>query len=112
MPMPLVCWGLTVNIQVILTDFIKIVDDVNDNQTWHLLDVDYHMPSSRIELTAKLTIEPGVTLLFPANTQFGISQSGTLNAVGTALQPITFTGLEQSAVIGQVSSSPSIITLM
>jgi hypothetical protein len=78
-------------------DFITIVSDVNDNQTWHLLDVDYHMPTSRTTINARLTIEPGVTLFFPADTQLAVNASGTLKAIGTALQPITFTGLEQSA---------------
>jgi len=77
-------------------DFIKIVGDINDNQTWQLLDVDYHMPRVRVVVYSTLTIQPGVTLIFPADTQLSIDGSGTLKAIGTELQPITFTGLEQS----------------
>ena len=78
-------------------DFIKIVDDINDSQTWNLLDVDYHMPSSRVVVYATLTIQPGVTLIFPADTLLDVEQNGTLKAIGTELQPITFTGLEKYA---------------
>lgn len=76
-------------------DYIKVVDDIADSQTWNLLDVDYHMPSIRMEVNATLTLEPGITLVFPANTQLAIDANGTLKALGTELQPITFTGLEE-----------------
>ena len=41
-----------------------------------------------------LTIQPGVTLRFPANT--GMNIFGALNAQGTSGAPITFTGKTQT----------------
>jgi hypothetical protein len=78
-------------------DFIEIVGDLDDSQTWHLLDVDYHMPTNYFNVEAKLIIKAGVTLVFPAGALLAVNDSGILKAIGTALQPITFTGLEQSA---------------
>ena len=45
---------------------------------------------------ATLTINPGVTLRFQQGHDMSVSSSGRLSAVGTAAQPIVFTGVEQT----------------
>ena len=78
-------------------DFIEISNgEITTTQTWQKLDIDYHTPSSGIEVNNTLTLEPGVTLIFPANGRFNINKDGTLKAIGTASQPITFTGLSKT----------------
>lgn len=78
-------------------DYILAVGtSVSTNQTWKNLGVPYHFTGLSTEVTAALTIEPGVTLVFPKDSQFQIDDSGTLNAVGEAERPITFTGAEKS----------------
>jgi len=68
---------------------------ITTNQTWNLLDVDYRMfPGLSTNVDAELTIAPGVTLIFGANAYLNIRTNGTLNAVGTPAQPITFTALQ------------------
>lgn len=82
-------------------DYIDILSGdsiygVNTNQTWNAFDVDYRMPSGSTVINAELTIAPGVRLLFPSDAQLDIRSEGTLKAIGTALEPIVFTGLQAS----------------
>jgi len=48
--------------------------------------------SITVDSNAKLTINPGVSLIFQANTGFNIRSGSYLNANGTISQPILFTG--------------------
>jgi hypothetical protein len=75
-------------------DYIELVSTygVVSNQTWNLHDVDYHL-TGKTDVDAELTLAPGVTLTFPADAQLYVSDTGTLKAIGTELEPITFTGL-------------------
>jgi hypothetical protein len=78
-------------------DYIQVLAnastaEITRNQTWHNFGVDYHMPNNRTEIGAALTLSPGVTLVFPADAMLEVETEGTLNAVGTSDQPITFTG--------------------
>jgi hypothetical protein len=80
-------------------DYIQVVaspsgDDITRDQTWHNHGIDYRMPSNRTEIGAVLTLSPGVTLVFQADSMLEIETEGTLNAVGTNGEPITFTGLQ------------------
>lgn len=78
-------------------DYIHVVgNDVTRDQTWQSLEVDYRFASSSIKVNAVLNIEPGAKLVFPANGQLNIERDGTLKALGTEEQPITFTGRSQS----------------
>ena len=43
---------------------------------------------------ATLTISPGVTLRFAQDTRMDVQETGRLAAVGTAAEPITFTGVQ------------------
>ncbi len=51
-----------------------------------------------LDIDALLTINPGVVIAFEANAGFfvaGINTTGVLKAIGTAAQPIIFTGVEK-----------------
>jgi len=52
-----------------------------------------------LDIDALLTIDPGVVIAFEANAVFfvaGINTTGVLKAIGTAAEPIVFTGVEKS----------------
>lgn len=83
-------------------DFVSIWNDgaVKTTQTWRKFAVPYYVECS-IEVGGSgrtgvtLTIEPGVELMFAPDCMLvvGTYNSGTLKAVGTADQVITFTSL-------------------
>jgi hypothetical protein len=83
-------------------DYIQVIGlssggaDITRDQTWHNYSIDYHMPSSRTDIGAVLTLSPGTTLAFPADAMLEIEAEGTLNAVGTSSELITFTGHQQT----------------
>ncbi len=79
-------------------DFIELftTGTIDTNQTWRTFDVDYHLTGVSHTVGAVLTIAPGATLVFSSGTMFYVNNAGTLKAIGTAAQPITFTGLTQS----------------
>ena len=72
-----------------------------DNQTWRALNVPYLLSAgvsgSQMQYGGALTISPGATLEFEADSGLLIMETGSLSAVGTALAPIVFTGRIQSA---------------
>lgn len=83
-------------------DYIQVIagasgSDITRDQTWHDYGIDYHMPSNRTTIAASLTLSPGITLAFPADAMLEIVAAGTLNAVGTSSEPITFTGQQTTA---------------
>jgi len=45
-----------------------------------------------LDVTAPLTIEPGVVIKFAENAGLGVYDGGTINAVGTLTDPIVFSG--------------------
>lgn len=53
--------------------------------------------SSSLIIDGVLVIEPGVEMRFAADTQIYVSQNGSLNAMGTQLEPIVVTGMESVA---------------
>jgi hypothetical protein len=78
-------------------DYVQLVTTVNaagvsNDQTWHDVAIDYHMPEGTTSIGAALTIAPGVNLVFPAGAGLEIQAAGTLIASGTSSEPITFTG--------------------
>ena len=80
------------------SDYVRVEGHVNypfeNDQTWQMLDVPYFLETS-VGIEGALTINPGVTIVMNAATAFYFRNSGTVNAVGTQSQPITFTGMEQ-----------------
>jgi hypothetical protein len=67
--------------------------------TWANLGVPYYLETSLAAMVADWTLEPGVTLIMAEGTGLSISgDAAALIAIGTAEQPIVFTG--ESAVRG------------
>lgn len=66
------------------------------DQTWPGIDADY-LVSSYYNVDARLVIAPGARLVFQQDTGMTIRTTGRLTAVGTAAQPILFTGEEARA---------------
>ncbi len=71
-------------------------DRVEDAQTWQSLGVPY-LVVDRTFVEAALTIEAGVTLEFAQGAHFIVTDEGSINAIGTALERITFRGREALA---------------
>jgi hypothetical protein len=70
-----------------------IADDLITPQTWNRLDVPYRLVGTgNYSIKSDLKIAAGATLKFAAGASLYVDQSGSLNAVGTAEAPITFTG--------------------
>ena len=67
---------------------------VETDQTWPAIDVPYYVDTSAgLYIEADLTISPGATLQFAdANEKLDVIHTGSLHAVGTAADPITFAG--------------------
>ena len=71
--------------------------DITTAQTWKKLDVPYFLRSTTAyDIDADLTIEAGSKLIFNASSGFDVNSNGSLKAIGTASNPITFTGLEHA----------------
>jgi hypothetical protein len=56
--------------------------------------IDY-LVGCNMKVNADLVIEPGVVMAFKAGTGLDITGNGSINAVGTASEPILFTGEEK-----------------
>lgn len=72
--------------------------------------VDYFICGS-ITVSADLTIEPGVSIVMCANAALTIAANGSINAVGTATEPITISGETNSSgywrLLRVVSDNPN-----
>ena len=67
-------------------------NDVFDiEQTWQPLGVPYFLEQG-IRAGAGLTLLPGTQLVFDSGRELHVSSTGFLNAIGTAAEPIVFTG--------------------
>ncbi len=79
-------------------DFVYIHDmDYGSDQSVAPLEVPYFILDGIDSESSTLTIEPGVTMVFNENTGVEIWDDARLNAVGTADDPIIFTGEEEIA---------------
>jgi len=71
---------------------------VPTNATWQKLTVPFLINGDiGINDNATLTLKPGVRLVFNSGKHLGTGPLGVLNAVGTAEEPILFTGKEKVA---------------
>ena len=68
-------------------------DALRTDATWAALGVPYDV-QTRMFVEASLTILPGATLRFEADVSMIVRNDGVLNAIGTAEDPIGFTGVE------------------
>ncbi len=72
---------------------------------WHNIDVPYRVESRDSGNTKKIsisdntdvTIEPGTTITFDASTQIEVSGNGSMKAIGTVGEMITFKGVDEVA---------------
>jgi len=61
--------------------------------TWRALDVPYRI-AYRFDVESAWTIDPGATIEFMQDIYVTIEDGGSINAIGTAEQPIVFRGVE------------------
>jgi hypothetical protein len=71
---------------------------VTNGQTWPAIDVRYLIVTGSVDVHADLTIAAGATLAFGQNAAMSVYGDGSLRAVGTSAEGITFTG--QAATAG------------
>ncbi len=78
-------------------DVVRIMGDTIDMDiSWPGIDADY-LISGDVGVSATLTLDPGVTLVFESGNGMTVWDDGSLAAVGTAANPIVLTGVEQTA---------------
>lgn len=78
-------------------NIVVTYNEVIVKSTWLDHGVPYLFTRTSIDVEADLTLKPGVTLTFPENGRMRVEGNGSLNAVGTASKPITFTSTTQVA---------------
>lgn len=79
--------------------------DIVSDQTWHAQDVPYELTRDlriKSNMTPTLTIEPGTHFLLHPDVDVSVGRPGTLNAVGTAANPIVFDSTENGQKWGQL----------
>jgi hypothetical protein len=86
--------GTIVNVSAQLLDCNYFTEDRVLTNT--AAAIDYIVPCV-MDITAAITIEPGVVIAFEENAGFGVYDAGSINAVGTATEPIVLRGETQSA---------------
>ena len=69
-------------------------DSLDQNVTWHSLNVPYHWADNVGIISSDLTIQPGVQITHPSNAGMSVSPSGSINATATVDNPIVFKGDE------------------
>ena len=84
------------------SDFVEVDpygEEIKKPATWHKINVPYRVISNAIKhirVTDLLTIQPGVMIEFGAGTFLNIHEDGGgLKAIGTANDPIIFTGVSK-----------------
>jgi RHS repeat-associated protein len=78
------------------------------NTTWTTANSPYIIQSDvTVTNGATLTIQPGVVVKFASGTNLYVSPGGTLQAVGTAPQPIYFTSLKDDSIVGDTNGDGS-----
>ena len=78
-------------------DEVSVYGTLSAPATWRALGVPYWL-GEQVDVQAALTLEPGVTLDFDQVTPLTVGAghtAGSLHAVGTAAEPITFQGSGQ-----------------
>jgi len=68
---------------------------VSDNATWRKVNVPYRVSNdrgTRMKIQANVTVEPGVSAYFDAGCHLYVEDTRSLNAQGTASEPIRFMG--------------------
>jgi len=70
---------------------INVCGPINSDATWTVANSPYVLTCDvRVLTGATLTIDPGVIVRFDQNTSL-VAEGGVINAIGTVLNPLTFT---------------------
>ncbi len=87
--------GMGLELQGNTLDQIELFDrDINRAQIWPALNVPYLF--DQVDVDSTLTLSPGSVFIGVSGASFNVSQDGSLNAVGTAIAPITFSGSQST----------------
>lgn len=76
-------------------DFVLLefyTSTINDDATWHKIDVPYLTEGTSLTVNDMLTVEPGVEVHMGQGTYIHIQEKGAIKAVGTSADPIVFRG--------------------
>lgn len=76
-------------------DFVLLefyTSTINDDATWHKIDVPYLTEGTTLKVNDMLTVEPGVEVHMGQATYIAIQENGAIKAVGTPSNPIIFRG--------------------
>lgn len=79
-------------------DYIRVYTNaayINKPSTWHKADVKYRTNGGFDVGGGLLTIQPGVKIEFAQESKLKIGETGGLKAVGTAEEPIIFSGISK-----------------
>lgn len=68
---------------------------IEEDGTWQKLNVPYYLPGTINNVFSDLTISPGTEILVGSDGGLFVTEEGSLSAVGTATEPISFSGEEQ-----------------
>ena len=78
-------------------DVVEIWGDTIDRDLrWPGIDADYLLSGS-VSVSAAFTIDPGAALVFESGIGMTVWEDGSLTAIGSAVNPILMTGVEQTA---------------
>jgi hypothetical protein len=81
------------------TDRIFVrAEDIEDSGTWKNLSIGYEV--EYLYVHKPVTIEPGITLFMPQNSQITLSDGGSIIAKGTETAPIVFTSAKPAPAMG------------
>jgi hypothetical protein len=97
----------------------SVCGPIDVNTTWTVFSSPYQICNNLggviVGPTATLTIQPGVTVQFQSGPNAQLNIQGALTAIGTATQPITFTGVVTTPAWGDISANgvitPALVNL-
>jgi hypothetical protein len=83
----------------------RVGSEITTSKIWQALSIPYQITSAdfgisrlqRIRSNGRLTINPGVNILFETQTGLKIDNTATLSAIGTPSNKIIFSGVDQQA---------------
>ena len=79
-------------------DYIKMMtEDVTTSQTWHALSVPTLIYDTSLDIETLVNIDAGSNFISNnPNINLRVTSTGTLKAIGTAINPITFKGFQNT----------------
>jgi len=92
----LVLFSALFSVQV-LTAQTEVSGIISENTTWTKINSPYNVTASVNVVSSTLTIEPGVTIKFAANTKLKVD-NGAIKAIGTANDSIHFVSDQDNSI--------------